>query len=99
MFKQVEAKVGEAWIKAPQYEFFVNEMIKAGIKGNTPARKLVLDFMGSLEVKETIAEAKREAEGENVDDFKGRCRGAPARGMPPRVRVRSAPLSYGSGLD
>src|SRR5208337_368828 len=28
----------------------------------------------------------------------GRCRGAPARGMPPRVRMRSALQPYGSGL-
>jgi hypothetical protein len=27
------------------YQLFLGEMIKAGIKGNTQARKLVLDFL------------------------------------------------------
>ena len=72
MHKTVDASEGGQPIKATNYELFIKQMINAGIKGTitgTPARKLVLDFMGSLEVKEMIAEAKREAEGENVDDF------------------------------
>ena len=66
MNKEVAATEGGQAVLKPNYEHFLSEMIKAGIKGaaGTPARKLVLDFMGSLEAKEEVADGKQAAEGE-----------------------------------
>ena len=35
----------------------------------TPARKLVMDFMSKQEARETIADAKREQDGESIESF------------------------------
>ena len=45
-------------------------MIKAGIRGNTSARRLVMDFLLGLqarEVREKADETKRETEGESPE--------------------------------
>ena len=68
MNKEVDALVDGQPTRAPRYELFIGQMIQAGIKGGTgtQARKLVLDFMNGLEVKETVADAKQAAEGEEL---------------------------------
>ena len=78
MLKVVPAQVGGKTIEAPQYELFIMQMIQAGIKGNTPARKLVLDFIAANDARETAADekAKQATEGGvgvfNWDDAKER---------------------------
>ena len=37
------------------------QMIQAGIKGNTPARKLVLEFMAANDARDATAEEKAKA--------------------------------------
>ena len=68
MNKEVDALVDGQPTRAPRYELFIGQMIRAGIKGGTgtQARKLVLDFMNGLEVKETVADGKQAAEGEEL---------------------------------
>ena len=64
------ANVGGQTIVAPQYELFLGEMIKAGIRGNTSARRLVVDFLLGLEAREArekADETKRETEGESPE--------------------------------
>ncbi len=56
MLKVVPAKVGGVMIEAPRYELFITQMIEAGIKGNTPARKLLLEFMNANDAAEVAAE-------------------------------------------
>ena len=74
MNKEVSASIGVGGetVVRPNYEHFLSEMIKAGIKGTgagTSARKLVLDFMAQLETKEQVEEDKQAATGETADDF------------------------------
>ena len=38
-FKEVDAMQGGQIVRATQYRFFVQELIKAGIKGGTPAKR------------------------------------------------------------
>ena len=54
LFKPVEATVNGQPVKTTQYQLFVQQLIKAGITGNTPARKLVLEFMRDHEVREKM---------------------------------------------
>ena len=61
MLKVVPAKVGGVMIEAPRYELFITQMIEAGIKGNTPARKLLLEFMNANDAAEVAAEAAGQA--------------------------------------
>ena len=56
MLKVVPAQIGGKMVEAPRYELFVTQMIEQGIKGNTPARKLVLEFMQANDARETAAE-------------------------------------------
>ena len=70
MFKEVAANVGGQTIVAPQYELFLGEMIKAGIRGNTSARRLVVDFLLGLQAREAgqkTDETQRETEGESPE--------------------------------
>ena len=71
MFKEVEVLIGGQPTKTTHYRLFVQQMIQAGIKGGpgTPARKLVMDFMSKQEARETIADAKREQDGESIESF------------------------------
>jgi hypothetical protein len=43
--QEVPANTGGEVVSTTYYELLLHQMIKAGIKGNTQARKLVLDFM------------------------------------------------------
>ena len=63
--KVVPAQIGGKMVEAPQYELFIMQMIQAGIKGNTPARKLVLEFMAANDAREAATEeqAKQATEG------------------------------------
>jgi hypothetical protein len=70
MFREVEALENGVRIKSTKYNLFIKQMVDAGIKGNTPARKLVLDFMNSLEVKEEKAEAKQATAGEDIEAWR-----------------------------
>ncbi len=63
MFKEVEVLIGGNLVKTTHYRLFIQQLIQAGIKGNTPAKKLVLDFMSKQEARETVAVAKREQDG------------------------------------
>ena len=65
MLKVVPAQIGGKMVEAPQYELFIMQMIQAGIKGNTPARKLVLEFMAANDARDAAAEekAKQATEG------------------------------------
>ena len=69
MFREVQASIDGKPIIAPRYQLFIKQMIEAGIKGNTSARKLVMEFMSKLETKEEVDEAKRESEGEDASAF------------------------------
>ena len=64
-FKEVEAMQGGSIVKRSQYRFFVQELIKAGIKGTTPAKKLVLDFFTAVEMRKLAKqrEDKQATEG------------------------------------
>ena len=61
MLKVVPAQIGGKMVEAPQYELFIMQMIQAGIKGNTPARKLVLEFMAANDARDATAEEKAKA--------------------------------------
>ena len=58
-FREVEALQGSQVIKASQYKLFIHQMVQAGIKGNTPAKKLVLQHFATVEARKAQkAEAK-----------------------------------------
>ncbi len=70
MFKEVSANIGGQTIVAPQYELFIKQMIKAGISGNTSARRLVVDFLLGIQAREAAQktdETQRETEGESPE--------------------------------
>ena len=73
MFKEVEATIGGQHVVAPQYELFLGEMIKAGIRGNTSARRLVVDFLLGLEAREKTAETIPETEAETPEVVSWNC--------------------------
>ena len=64
MLKVVPAQVGGKTIEAPQYQLFIMQMIQAGIKGNTPARKLVLEFIAANDALRAQREEADKAAGE-----------------------------------
>jgi hypothetical protein len=67
MAKEVPAVMGGKTVMTTHYELFLTQMIKAGIKGNTQARKLVLDFMIAAmerEGRQKTEEPAHEAEAE-----------------------------------
>lgn len=53
MFKEVEVLIGGNLVQTTHYRLFIQQLIRAGIRGNTPAKKLVLDFMSKQEARET----------------------------------------------
>ena len=72
MAKEVTANIGGQTIVTTNYELFLSEMIKYGIKGNSQARKLVLDFLLAAmasEARQKTDEAERETEGESPEVF------------------------------
>ena len=74
MLKEVPANIGGQVVLTTNYELFLGEMIKHGIKGNTQARKLVLDFMLAAmerEGRQKTDEAERETEGAEVISWNG----------------------------
>jgi hypothetical protein len=54
LFKPVDAQVNGKPVRTTQHALFIQQLIKAGITGNTPARKLLLDFMRENEIREKI---------------------------------------------
>jgi hypothetical protein len=67
MAEEVPANTGGEVVSTTYYELFLHQMIKAGIKGNTQARKLVLDFMIAAmerEGRQKTEEPAHEAEAE-----------------------------------
>ena len=66
MNKEVAAQVGSEMVVRPNYEHFIGEMIKAGIKGGTgtPARKPLFGHVGD-EIVEQAALAEQ-ANGRGV---------------------------------
>ena len=79
MLKVVPAKVGGDMIEAPRYELFITQMIEPGIKGNTPARKLLLEFMNANDAAEVAGRGSRPNR---------RPRAAPGRSTGARPRSR-----------
>jgi hypothetical protein len=72
MAKEVTANVGGQTVVTTNYELFLGEMIKHGIKGNTQGRKLVLDFLLAAmerEARQKTDEVKPEVEGESAKVF------------------------------
>ena len=58
MFKPIEAKVNGEIVRVPQRVLFIQQLIKAGITGGAPAKKLVLQFMEQHE----FGEARRRSQ-------------------------------------
>jgi hypothetical protein len=54
-------------VRATNYQLFISRMIKAGISGNTSARRLVVDFLLGLQAREKPEEAERETESESPE--------------------------------
>jgi hypothetical protein len=67
MAKEVRAVVSGKNVVMTHYELFLMHMIQSGIKGNTQARKLLLDFMIAAmerEERQNTQEPAHEAEAE-----------------------------------
>jgi hypothetical protein len=72
MAKEVTANIGGKVVVTSNYELFLGEMIKSGIKGNTQARKLVLDFLIAAMEREgcqKTPEPAPETDGEPAEVF------------------------------
>jgi hypothetical protein len=72
MAKQITANVGGKIVETTNYELFLGEMIKSGIRGNTQARKLVLDFLIAAmerEGRQKTDETKIKPEVESAEMF------------------------------
>ena len=58
-FKEVEALQDGQVVKASRYKLFISQMITAGIKGGTPAKRLVLQHFEAVQARRKVDEALR----------------------------------------
>ena len=56
-FKEVTALQNGEPVKASQHKLFMQQLIQAGIKGNTPAKRLVLQHFEAVEARRQVQEA------------------------------------------
>ena len=70
LFKDVDVKVAGKMQRETQYKVFLTKLIRAGIDGNTPAKKLVLEYFERIEQRRTQREQEDKAAVESgVQNF------------------------------